>query len=537
MVTSVLSGHRRAWLLLCDILDVSEEDWQATPERVRRGVTRLWEELQRLREQAGQTSRNSSRAPSSDPPSVPAREKKPTGRAPGGQAGHPGQSRALVPEDEVDEIIPVRPPACDWCGRVFARANCDPHPLRHQVHELPKVTATVKEYQVHTLTCPKCGEQTAGALPLGVPQGMLGPRALATIAACTGHYHLSKRAAVTLLEDICGLQVSEATVCAAERTMSAALEAPVAAAQEAVRQAPDKGIDETGWSQQRDSDPILCAGEEAEASDLPTLSQARAPRGPARSTPNSLSAAPGRLPKAWLWVAVSALATVFRIRRSRGSKVAEEMLGEKPIGSIHTDRWSAYNWLQARRRQLCWAHLLRDFTTISERAGASARLGGDLLAQTQRLFALWRRARDGPLSWSAFQKEMAPIQEAIGVLLREGVALATASGSGPAEKRTAHTCQNLLKWELSLWTFVRIKGVEPTNNRAEQAIRAAVLYRKVSFGTQCSAGSRYVERVMTAVATCKQHQRNVLDYLTAAIGAHYRGESAPSLLPTTTAPS
>lgn len=524
MVTRVRSEAPTGAPLLCQVLDIPEEDWQALPERVRRGVTRLWEELQRLREQVGQTSRNSSRPPSSDPPSVPAREKKPTGRAPGGQQGHPGHSRALVPEEHVNEFVPVRPEACAKCGGALTEASPDLHPRRHQVHELPTVQARVTEYQLHTLTCPECGAHTPAALPRGVPPGLLGPRALAFIATLTGRYHLSKRLAAALLEDAYSLPVCEATVSAAEQTVSAALAAPVAEALEAVQQASDKGIDETGWRQQRDPDPLLCAWEQAEGRSAPLPPPAPAP---------------GRLPKAWLWVAVSAVATVFLIRRSRGAKVAEELLGKKPFGSVHTDRWSSYNWLRAGIRQLCWAHLRRDFEQIRERGGDSARVGSALLAQTQYLFSLWHRYRDGPLSWRQFRKQMAPLQEAVGTLLREGAALADLSagpqaeacGEGPARK-TTRTCQNLLAWEASLWTFVRVRGTEPTNNRAEQAVRAAVLYRKISFGTQCSAGSRYVERVLTAVATCQQHHRTVLDYLTEAVTAHHRGERIPSLLPT-----
>ena len=536
MVARVVCGDTPTSVLLCQVLGISEEEWQALPEHLRRGVTRLWEENQRLREQLGQTSRNSSRPPSSDPPAVPAREQKPTGRAPGGQPGHAGQSRPLLPEEQVDEIIQVRPKTCQGCGHAFPETASDPRPLRHQVHELPRVVPRVTEYRIHTLRCLSCGREATAPLPAGVSYGMLGPRAVATIAACTGQHHLSKRATAAFLEDVCGLQVSEATVTAAERTVSAALEVPVAEAREAVRQAPDKGIDETGWSQQRDPDPVLCALEPEESGELP------APRTPAECNPSSGTLVPGaveepvRLPKAWLWVGVCDLATVFLIRRSRGSKVAKELLGEKPVGSIGSDRWSAYGWLVALWHQLCWAHLTRDFQQISEREGASGRLGSALLAQTQHLFSLWHRHRDGRLTWSEFQQQMVPIQEAVGALLREGAALADAPGTGLAEQRTARTCRNLLAQEVSLWTFVRIQGVEPTNNRTEQAIRAAVLYRKVSFGTQCSEGSRYVERVLTAVATCKQHRRNVLDYLEAAVSAAYRHERAPSLLPAVRAP-
>ncbi len=492
-------------------LDVSDAEWHATPEPVRRGMQRLWEELQRLREQAGQTSHNSSQPPSTDPPSVTPRAKSPTGRAPGGQPGHPGHTRALVPEDEVTEIIPVRPLTCGQCGHPLAADAQDAAPHRIQRVDLPPIQPTVIEYQLHTLTCPSCGQPTTATLPPDVSPSLLGPRAVAMIATCTGRYHLSKRATAALLDDCFGLTVSDATICAAEQTVSAALAAPVAAVADAVRQAPVKHIDETGWAQQRDPDPLPTVAEPPDTAEVPV-----------RVAPT-----PTKLPKAWLWVVVTAVATLFCIRRSRGSAVAHHLLGEDPVGIIISDRWSAYTWLGALIRQLCWAHLQRDFTKISERAGPAGAVGRALLEQTHQLFHYWHRYRDGTLEWAGVQQAMAPIQAEVGQLLRTGAALIEAPS-------TVATCAHLLKWEASLWTFVRVPGVEPTNNAAERSIRAGVLARHVSFGTQSSAGSRFIERVMTAVATCTQHQRNILDYLTSAVEAQQHGQAAPSLLPPAT---
>ena len=475
-------------------LHITDEDWATFPPAAQRVIGTLWEELQRLREQVGHTSRNSSRPPSTDPPSAPPRKTKPpTGRAPGGQPGHAGHTHPLVPVDQVDALIPVRPAVCGQCGHMFPPDAQDPQPRRHQVADLPRVVATVTEYQLHTLTCPQCGEQTTAPLPVGVPTGMLGARPLALIATCTGQYHLSKRATATLLADCFGLPLGDATICAAEQTVSAALEAPVAAVAAAVRDADRKWMDETGWRQQRDPDP----------GDAPPA---------------------GKLPKAWLWIVVTPEATLVRIRRSRGSRVVTELLGATPTGIIHTDRWNGYHGLPPPQRQLCWAHLTREFTKLSERSGEAARIGAELLEHTHQLFTLWHRYQDGALTWPAVQEALAPLQTAVGDLLRDGVA--------HADKQTARTCRDLLKLEAALWTLGRVPGVEPTNNRAERGIRQGVLFRHVSFGTHSGAGSRFVERVMTAVATCKQQHRNVLDYLTAVVDAAVQGHPAPSLLPT-----
>lgn len=491
-------------VLVLDCLGATPEEWAAIPEHVRRGLERLWNEHQQLREQLGLTSRNSSTPPSSDPPSAPPRERKaPTGRAPGGQPGHPGPTRELVPDDQVQEVIPVRPATCRQCGHALPADACDPAPRRHQVIELPRVVAEVTEYQLHPLTCPHCGTQTPADLPPGVPVGLLGPRAVATIATCTGQYHLSKRATATLVEDCFGLPVSDATICAAEQTVSAALAAPVAEVAAAVRQAPVKHLDETGWRQQRDPDP------------LPEAEDARA----------EASAPSAKLPKAWLWIVVTTIATLFCIRRSRGSAVAQALLGEQPGGTVVSDRWSAYNWLGGLRRQLCWAHLQRDFTKISERAGAAGPLGRDLLDATHRLFTLWHRYRDGTLAWSAFQAAMAPVRETVGALLRTGRRCPTP----PARRPPVRTSSNGRRRSGPS----RASRGEPTNNAAERGIRQGVLLRRTSLGTQSSAGSRFVERVMIAVATCKPHRRNIIDYLTSAVTAAHHGTAAPSLLPPT----
>jgi transposase len=227
--------------------------------------------------------------------------------------------------------------------------------------------------------------------------------------------------------------------------------------------------------------------------------------------------------KAWLWVAATSLVSVFLIRSSRGAKVAKEMLGEDFSGILNSDRWSAYNWLPVFLRQLCWSHLLRDFQAFVERSGESQSIGEALLAHSDQMFTWWQRVRDGTMTLATFQTKMKPIQQQVGDLLRQGTTCSHA--------KTAGTCRDILKREAALWTFVHMAGVAPTNNLAERQVRHGVRWRKVSFGTQSDAGSRFAERIMTVVATLKQQQRNVLDYLTQACEAAFWDQPAPSLLP------
>jgi len=479
-------------LPLLSSLGASPEEWAAIPAHIRRNIERLWDEHQRMQERLGLTSQNSSLPPSADPPSAPPRPTKPpSARAPGGQPGHPDTQRPLVPTDQVTEVIAVRPAVCAHCAQPLPPTLADPAPQRHQVWDIPPLTATVTEYQRHTLTCPHCGQRTPTALPPGVPQGGYSARVTALVALLTGQYHLAKRAVADLLTTTSGLPISAASVSGLETTMSAGLQAPYDAARATVPSAPLKWVDETGWRQQREPDP-----------DTPL------PRGP--------------LPKAWLWTAVTEAVTVFAIRRSRAAKVATELLSATPAGIIHTDRHSAYRWLPLHQHQLCWAHLRRDFQKLIDRGGSATPIGTALRDASDTLFTLWHRIRDGTLAWEAFPAAMAPVQAAVRAALQEGATT--------ADKRTRTFCRILQRLDPALWTFVHVPGAEPTNNRAERAIRPGVLWRTVSFGTQTSAGSRFVERVMTAVATCRQHERNVLTYLTAVATAGYARTSAPSLL-------
>jgi transposase len=440
-------------------------------------VHALQEQVSTLQEQLNQTSRNSSRPPSSDPPQVP-RPRRPRGqRRRGGQPGHPGPTRTLLPVEDVNEVVVLKPEACSQCHAPLS--GDDPTPWRHQVIEIPPITPVVTEYQWHQLVCAVCGEVTRAAWPTGVPSGTYGPRVQATGALYTGAYRLSKRTTQPMMDDVFGVPVSVGTISQLEQATTEAVAAPVEEAQTSVQVQKVAHLDETRWRQ-------------------------------------------GGKP-AWLWVAVTSVVTVFVVRLSRGADVARELLGEAFSGILVTDRYSAYNWYPVRWRQVCWAHLLRDFEAMRGRGGRSKELGDALLAQAHPMFTWWHRVRDGTLKRSSFRSAMTPVRREVERLLE--------AGSRCGVPKTAGTCQDILQRRKALWTFVQVEGVEPTNNTAERSIRPGVLWRKGSFGTQSAEGSRFVESMMTVVATLKHQKRNVLEYLTAACEATLRGEAAPSLLP------
>lgn len=453
-----------------------------TPPEVLRFLTDLLDRIEKLeaenkelRERLNRNSQNSSRPPSSGliaqkrrPPS------KPTGRRRGGQPGHPKCARPLVPGGKVAEVIDHQPEACRRCGHELA--GVDPEPIRHQVAELPPIEPTVIEHRLHRLTCSRCGTRTAATLPADAPAGAFGPRLQAVLALLSGGYRIGKRGVRQLAGDLFGLSVSLGMVAKLERQMAEALRAPVDELREHVRTR-HVNIDETGW---RES---------------------------------------GK--KAWLWTAVTSLVTVFAIARSRSAEVAQSLLGSRYRFVATCDRYRGYLWIE--RCQLCWAHLRRDFQAMIDRGGAGKPIGEELLEHSDRMFEWWHRVRDESLARGTLRTYLTGFRRAFLAVLQRGAHCGCA--------KTEATCRDLLEDEFSLWTFIRVEGVEPTNNAAERALRHAVLWRRSSGGTDSEAGSRFVERLLSVVATCRQQGRHVLTTLTDCLQTHQTGAPTTSLLP------
>ena len=239
----------------------------------------------------------------------------------------------------------------------------------------------------------------------------------------------------------------------------------------------------------------------------------------------------GKNQKAWLWVAVTPLVTFFCVLLSRSAEAAKQLLGNNFAGYLNCDRYGAYNWLSIGQKQFCWAHLKREFTKIAERSGVCGQLGIALLVQEKKLFELWYRVRDGTLERISFKEEVEPIRAAIKNLLQQGADYQIGAREKTPLAKTVRTCRQLLKAEPALWLFVTVEGLEPTNNAAERAIRPAVLWRRVSFGSQSQAGSVFVARMLTVVTSLRSQSRNVLEFMTTAVRASREGTLPPSLLP------
>jgi transposase len=463
-------------------LPLPPEIWAATPCAAQALIVALHERVRELEARLGENSANSSRPPSSDPPQAPVHPKAPpSGRKRGGQPGHRGTFRALLPVEQVDEVVRVVPAVCRHCGQPFPEtpARRRARVWRHQVVELLPLAVRVIEYQMVVRRCAACGKRTRADLPAGVPRRPFGPRLTAVIALLSGRYRLSRREVRQLLQDLWEVRVSLGAVLRQEQAQSVALVPIVEEARAAVQQAGVVNMDETGWRQEQR--------------------------------------------RAWLWTVVTAELTVFQIDRSRGGVVVDALLGADFAGVVGSDRWSAYSRFPAEQRALCWAHLKRDFQALADRGGEAEPVGRWGLAEIARLFLLWHRFRAGEFDRPELRRRLIPLQARLGRLLRRG--------QENPDRKAAGLCRELTKWWDALWTFARMAGVEPTNNGSERTLRPAVLWRKGSFGSDSEAGSRFAERLLTVAATCRQQGRPLLAILVAAGEAALQGAAAPSLLP------
>jgi transposase len=485
--------------------EITEQEWEQTPQSVKllikhlvenfdKRIAKLEEENRYLKEQIARNSSNSSFPPSSNSPANKVeKHTQKSEKKRGGQKGHPGYKRELIETEKCQKVIDYIPQECSKCANKLE--GKDPSPYRHQVVELPPVEAYVEEHRLHQLECKHCGELTRAKLPKEIPQNGYGVRVVAMAAILSGLYRMSERMVQTAFKDLFGIVLALGTVNALRQEASLAIAEPVEQAAEYVKRQPIINADETSFKQGN--------GDE----NNPTNS------------------------KAWLWVAVTELVTVFRVTLSRGQLAAQILLGTVLTAIIITDRWNGYNCFPLNQRQLCWAHLKRDFTKISQREGKSGEIGQELLKLESELFYLWHKVRDKTLTREGFILKADEIRQKVFLLLEMGSSYKAKKNENSALALTSRTCKELLKVEPAMWLFLRVQGVEPTNNAAERAIRPAVLWRKNSFGTQSANGSIFVARIFTVVMTLRSQNKNILDFLVDSCQAFRNGTSAPSLLP------
>jgi transposase len=427
---------------------------------------------------------NSGTPPSANPIGAPKPViKKKSRRRPGGQPGHPPHLKQLLPPARVNVTHPLLPQQCEHCHTALPAeaAPGDPGPTRFQVIELPPVVAHVTEYQGHARTCPCCGHVTRAAIPRDILAHSVGPRLAATLSYFSGCHGVSKRGVEEISAAVFDAPVALGTVANLEQEVSAALAAPHQEAVQAVRAAAVKHADETSWK------------------------------------------LAGRL--CWLWAAAAAGVVAFVIHARRSAAGLAALLGAEIQGILCSDRWGVYNCVPAGRRQVCWAHLKRDFQKVIDRGGPSQHVGRQGLKIVKKVFAAWHAFQGGRCTRAQLEAQLDPVAVRLSRVLLEGAILGE-------DKAVATFCENVLALEAALWTFVTTAGVEPTNNFMERLLRRAVLWRKRSFGSRSQAGLRFVERILTVVQTRRLQGQSVLDYLHDALRAHRAGQPCPKLVPT-----
>ena len=436
------------------------------------------ERIAQLERRVGRSSRNSSQPPSQDPPGAPKRGKDPSGRRAGGQPGHEGKGRPLLPAWAVDEVVEHWPADCG-CGHVFSEAErvAAGAPARHQVEELPVMAVRVTEHRCQRVRCPGCGMRRTGALPTAVATSAFGPRLQAAVVTLSVRNRISRRDTVELCEQLFSSRISTGTVDAILTRAADALREPCEDLLERVRDARAVNMDETGWR--------LRGGQRA------------------------------------LWGAFTDRHAILTVEPDRHEDRAKNLLADSSA-IVTSDRWWAYGHLPVRRRQVCWSHLQRDFAFHAEGRGADKELGEHGLSVCDEVF--W--------AWEIFQHtgERAELKRRVRALQRElKPILREHAGKKARYRQGRRFARNLLKIWPALWTFAAHPGVQPTNNHAERALRGAVIYRKLSLGSQSELGEQRIARLLSAHTTCRLQRRSLHAYLIDLIRAHARGDPAPVL--------
>lgn len=469
----------------------SYQELEALVAELRAQNRALEERVAELERQSGRNSSNSSLPPSSDPPLTRAERRRRAReklkqmskqqRKPGGQPGHGGKHRAIVPTERVDRRTEHLPTVCG-CGHRFT--GCEERvddPVIHQQWELPPIRPLIFQYDLVRLCCPCCRKPRLAELPAGVSWSPFAPRLQAHIGVLAGVYRLSRRQVRDVVSEMFAIPISTGAVDAAIMRMSEILKDPWERLRASIQAASQVHADETGW----------------------------------------------RLRGAYecLWVAATALAACYRIDPHRSQAAAKELLGEEFGGFVICDRYVGYHWLDVLQQQLCWAHAIRQLVALSERQGAPGKLGRKLLDAAREVITTHHRylQEDRDLDW--LRAQLAPSRVQIQTLLQQG-----ARGR---DQKTANFCAGLLAEYDALWTFCDVHDLQIpiTNNAAERALRHAVILRRVQGGTQSDQGSRWIERILSIRETMRLQHRPVLDYLINAATAAHHGQPAPSPLP------
>ena len=355
--------------------------------------------------------------------------------------------------------------------------------------ELPPIEAHITEYRCQSTVCPDCGKSTQAELPQEV-QGHFGPELTALIAYLTVVCRMPRRVVRELLQQVLGIPLSLGSIQNSWEEASEAVAEPCAELEEQLAREPVLNSDETGYRTSGD--------------------------------------------KRWLWALVAANFVFYKIALTRGTEVLVQLLGEVFAGILCSDRCPTYLKYHKGEGQFCWAHFKRNILGVLEIAKtteAERFCPRCALALHARLFRLWHRFRAGPgIEYGPITREQLICKNPF--RWRRSSSHWRSNYMDNRDKDVRNLALALLKHFERFFAFLRNDGVEPTNNSAERALRCAVQWRKISFGSRSTQGEIAVARLLTATRTCRIQSREPLDYLGSAIRSHRKAQPVPSLLKT-----
>lgn len=468
-------------VLIQRLLDEREELYRQNDElrcqnkELRAQVAQLEQRCSKLEEKLNTNSKNSSKPPSQDPYRK-RKSRRSSGKKQGGQPGHKGHQRELVPLNGVAEFHEVFPEQCPHCGC----SSFDEQPLKtdpRQVFELPEISPLVIQYNIHSCACANCRASVTAEIPQEALKGF-GPRIMGLVSVLTGELGITKRK-VTRIMAYLNIRMSLGSVANIHKFVSEILVQPYEDIRERIHKENAVNADETSWALKGQRE--------------------------------------------WLWLATSKECTLFRIDASRSNEAFQKILGSTFLGTLTTDRYSVYNQHQGKQ-QKCWSHLDRDFEKIGERSSPDDAIGQRLLEETDDLFRMWRAFKNGLQTRQELQLYMEVfVQPAVKALLTLGYI------GEECSPKTSRTCKNLLNHWDSLWVYLYEEEVEPTNNKAERELRPAVIFRKVCYGSQSEWGKRFIERTFSVIRTLKKQAKCAFEYLVECFHARSRDRPLPSI--------
>ncbi len=457
-------------------------------ELIVEALLRMSAEIDELKRQVAiltKDSSNSSKPPSSDGPKAKPRPRPPRKsrkRNPGGQPGHKGAYRKLIPVDEVDDVIPLTPETCMHCGKALVPGadgcSLTGRYLRSQQIDIPEPKPIIIEYRRQCLRC-ACGVETFAKLPKAA-RSAFGPRLVAFLGHLSGLHRVTRRGCEEISKTIFDIDISLGAVCKLHEELSSSLESACEKARLKLPEQPFLNADETGWK--------------------------------------------NRTCKRWLWAMVTPTFVYFHIAASRGSMVLKDILGEIFNGTLCSDMYSAYKAFHKGIRQFCWAHIIRNIRGVKHacRSPDAVNFSKWMLSETGRMFAFWHAFKRGHMNRERLVLKSVPIRARMNKCLQQYVK------SSDYDVRQAS--KSLLKHWDGLFTFLEIDGVEPTNNAAESAVRPAVQWRKICFGNQSEEGELLTARLLTATRTCIMQRKSPFVFFVESINAYREGIPGPSLV-------